>query len=283
LIRLNSSSDLASLHRAGGVLSAVLAAARRLAVPGARPIDLARAIERSIGELGAEPMLPSLRNARGEAFPAAASICVNDEASGAPPSGRTLCAGDLVTIDSALRLSGWCADAASSIVIPSTQDDEEPAAADRARVLERSRRVIAAALMHMKPGVAWSRIAHAARQRAMQEHLTIVPGLGGHGVGLQLHEPPTAGFCQEKARDAAGQDDSVPQDFTLQRGMVLTLEPVLTSGDGRVREEPDAWTLRSCDGSPCVSEELMVEIAEAGARILAGGPEWMSGELAANK
>jgi methionyl aminopeptidase len=65
-----------------------------------------------------------------------------------------------------------------------------------------------------------------------------VRDLCGHGVGRNIHEPP-----------------NVPNTFdrrnndVLHEGLVITIEPFLTTGATRIVEAEDGWTLRTPDGS----------------------------------
>ena len=67
---------------------------------------------------------------------------------------------------------------------------------------------------------------------------TVVRGLTGHGVGRAIHEPP-----------------SVPNHYdpwqkdVLTEGLVLTIEPIISAGSERTRQDADGWTLRTSDGS----------------------------------
>ncbi len=268
-MRLHSADGIRALARAGAALSRVLGTAHAAARAGVTRVALGDVVARCIAGEGAEPLLASVRNSLGEPFAGAASILVNDELGAAIPDGRALAAGDLVTIDVALRLAGWCADAATCLVVPG-DEPEHPLRA----VLERARGVLRVAMERMGPGVSWSSVSEATNAAARDAGLAIVPEFGGHGIGLRMQEPPRLAFCTEKKRDSSGLHAPPSQDFVLQAGMVFTLEPVLTPGCGRVHADSNAWTLRTSDGAACVCEELMVCITPGGASILASGPGW---------
>lgn len=81
-------------------------------------------------------------------------------------------------------------------------------------------------------------IGRAVERRARQCGFQVIQNLCGHGVGRNIHEEP-----------------SVPNTFhrqdrtVLQAGLVITIEPFLTTGATMAVEDADGWTLRSCDGS----------------------------------
>lgn len=60
----------------------------------------------------------------------------------------------------------------------------------------------------------------------------------GHGVGRHIHEAPSIPNTFE-ARNRA----------VLTEGLVMTIEPFLTTRADRVIEDDDGWTLRTPDGS----------------------------------
>jgi len=64
----------------------------------------------------------------------------------------------------------------------------------------------------------------------------VIRELGGHGIGRTIHEPP-----------------SVPNFFDpganqiLTPGLVITIEPIIAAGSGRVVASSDGWTIRTAD------------------------------------
>lgn len=67
----------------------------------------------------------------------------------------------------------------------------------------------------------------------------IIENLGSHGVGRALHEKP---------EHIAGYFD--PWDKrTLQEGMVITIEPLLSTESRTVTETSDGWTLAGASGN----------------------------------
>jgi methionyl aminopeptidase len=103
----------------------------------------------------------------------------------------------------------------------------------------------------------------------------------GHGIGTDLHEPPKvpcywSGF--------------IGQDFVLEPGMILAIEPMLVLQDPEGAEDflppvgdqhamrraliltaPDGWTIRTVTGAVSCHEEYMVSIGESGPEILTLG------------
>jgi Xaa-Pro aminopeptidase len=110
---------------------------------------------------------------------------------------------------------------------------------------EAVREAQAAAIETVKPGVNVAAIDHAARkllkQRGLERHFTHSTG---HGVGLEIHEPPGI---------ASGQTE------VLRPGMVITVEPgVYIAGRGGVRiEDMVVVTKGGCEVLAPTSKELI--------------------------
>jgi methionyl aminopeptidase len=67
----------------------------------------------------------------------------------------------------------------------------------------------------------------------------VIPQLGGHGIGRTIHEAPAV----PNFPDPSNHDP-------LARGLVLTVEPLIAAGVGRIGPtRPDGWTLPTRDGS----------------------------------
>jgi methionyl aminopeptidase len=54
----------------------------------------------------------------------------------------------------------------------------------------------------------------------------------------------------------------------LTDGLVLTVEPIIAAGDGRVRGTRDGWTVRTVDGSPSAHFEHTIVVRDGAPLIL---------------
>lgn len=258
-----SADDVAQIRAAGAVARAAVDAALRAAVPGATPASLASIVDGVIVAARAESAARGLRSADGCAYPSGCAIAVNERLVHAIPGDKPLRDGDVVTVDVAVRMRGWHADCAASAVV-GTGTAEAHGLVDAARAMLR------AALSTVAPGVRWSDVAAAMQDVADARGVGIVTDVGGHGIGVCLHEAPEAPCALVPGlRERA--------DFTLRPGMVLAIEPTIAlrpdaggstvSEDGCARPvalaaEPDGWTLRVASGLPgCYAEETVVVTA----------------------
>lgn len=263
-VPIRSPSEIEAIGRAGRALRIALDAAIAACRAGATTGQIDRLIERLIGNAGAEPILRGHRLQGSTPFPACSSICVNEEVGAGIPGERIIRGGDIVSVDIALSLDGWCADASRCLAI-------EPARPERVRLAAAARAVVAGAAALMHAGRRWSAVAEAARAEADRLGFRVMPGFGGHGVGRDLHEPPAALFNEPAA---SGRGGAVGQDFVLRPGMVLTIEPILLAPGPDtppgVVEAGDGWTLLTSDRSDAAHEEWTVAVTRRGPIMLTG-------------
>lgn len=250
MIRLKSPDQIQGMRRAGEVVDEAHRRACRLVVAGVTTREIDAEIERVFTERGADPLL---RGFPGRVpFPAVSCVSVNDEAVHAIPSTRKLVDGDLVTIDTACRLDGWCADAAWSWGVG-------PVSAASQQLLRAGEGALSTAVEQLGHCRHWSDVAAMVSRNVERNGGKLVEWLGGHGIGCVPHEDPGLNWAVTRE-----------SDFEIETGLVLAIEPLVTFGDGRLRLEADGWMLRSGDGQPVVHFEQMVAIGSDGPEILAG-------------
>jgi len=165
-------------------------------------------------------------------FPGTTCISVNDElAHGIPSNSRVLREGDLVNIDVSAELDGYWADSGASFAVGQVSQRSQS-------LLTATRRALDEGMQHARAGRPISDIGRAVQRRAKRAGFRVVKNLCGHGVGRHIHESPSipnvaGGFGSER----------------LWEGLVMTIEPFLTTGARSVEEAEDGWTLRTPDGS----------------------------------
>jgi methionyl aminopeptidase len=77
----------------------------------------------------------------------------------------------------------------------------------------------------------------------------VIRALKGHGIGRTIHEPPSVpNYCNPQQKDV------------LTEGLVLTIEPIISYGSGKIYQGEDGWTLQTNDGSLSAHYEHTVVI-----------------------
>jgi Xaa-Pro aminopeptidase len=223
-------ADEIALLRAAAILGASLFdRALEVIRPGVRENEIAAEMEYAARRAGAEGMSFATIVAAGKR-----SALPHGRASRAaiPSRGFVVC-------DFGVILSGYCSDRTRTVHVG------RPASEAR-RTYEAVREAQAAATDAIRAGVSVSEVDQAARKvlkdKGLARHFTHSTG---HGVGLEIHEPP---------RIAAGQTE------ILRSGMVITIEPgVYIAGSGGVRiEDMVVVTEQRCQVLAPTSKELIV-------------------------
>ena len=224
---INHQSDLEALRRIGVIVAEARDTMGAAVEPGITTGDL-DSIGRSVLDKHGARSAPQLAYK----FPAATCISVNDEiAHGIPSQRRKLAAGDLVNIDVSAELDGYWADTGASFAVGqvSARDLE---------LLAVTRQALAAGMREARAGNALREIGRAVEKRAERSGFTVVRNLCGHGVGRFIHEAPSVPNTRAEG-----------SHMLLWEGLVITIEPFLTTGASTYYEADDGWTLRTPDGS----------------------------------
>ena len=227
---IDGDDDLQGLRRAGRAVAEARDAMLAAAEPGATTADL-DAVGRSVLRAHSARSAPQLA----VGFPAATCVSVNDEAAhGIPSPTRVLRAGDLVNVDVSAELDGYWADTGASAPV-GPPEAVDPLAR---RLVAATREANAAALNAARAGRPLRHIGRAVQRCAHRRGFTVIANLCGHGVGGFLHEEPSVPSIED------------PSDPTvLWEGLVLAVEPFLSTGAHVAVDGDDGWTLRTPDGS----------------------------------
>ncbi len=226
---VKSAAEISLIRRSVETNSRAFEQAVARARAGMKEQDLAAELEYRMRRLGAEK-------------PSFETIVAGGHRSALPhaqPTAAPLKSGDLVVVDMGAQQEGYCSDMTRMLFFgrPSAKVKRTYRA-----VLEAQ----AAAMEAVRGGVATARVDAAARK--------VLRGYGldrafihstGHGLGLEIHEPPRIG-----KRDKS----------CLEPGMAVTIEPgVYLEGFGGIRiEDTVVVTERGCDILTPTGKELRV-------------------------
>ncbi len=235
------------MRQSGRIVRQVLDHVRSLVKPGVTTMDLERAAEKKIAELGAKPAFKGYYD-----YPCVLCTSVNDEiVHGIPSDKRALKAGDIVSIDCGVVLDGYYGDAA--ITVPVGQD-LKPELQKLLKVTEESLyRGIEQALV----GNSIGDVGAAVQAHVEAAGFSVVRDFVGHGIGTKLHEEPQIPNFGARGHGAK-----------LREGMVLAIEPMVNYGKPDARVLDDKWTAVTADGSFSAHFEHCVAVTKDGPVIL---------------
>jgi methionyl aminopeptidase len=236
---IETEKDLSSLMLAGKIVGLTLRKLKENVRPGITTGELDSIAEEFMRGYGmrSAPML--LVN-----FPRATCISVNDEAAHGIPGSRVIREGDLVKLDVTGELDGYYADAAITVAV-------SPVTPRKQKLCDVAREALAEAIGAARAGKPLNRIGAAAENHVRRRGLRIVEDLTGHGVGRSMHEEPTVPNVY------------LPQyRKPLTDGLVLAVEPHVTSGSGDIFTGADGWTIRTRDASPVANFEHTIVVTK---------------------
>jgi len=249
---VTSDEELQGLRLAGRAVAAAREAMLAAAEPGVTTLELDRIGERVLREHGAVSGPQAMYD-----FPGATCVSVNKCVAHGIPDGTVLKAGDLVNVDVSAVLNGYYADTGSTMVCGTKPDAFRAFAAnhpyaDKLRLLAATEQALFAAIAKAKAGGKMSEIGRAAYREAQKHGYTVIRNLTGHGLGRQLHEDPSHVFNYPDPRDRR----------LLKKGIVLAIEPFLSTGAQNVTEGSDGWALLVPDDSLVAQFEHTIVVTE---------------------
>lgn len=235
---IESEQDLAALRRVGKIVGLTLREMKRAVRAGITTAELDAIGAAILAKHGARSA-PQLVYQ----FPGVNCISVGDEAVHGIPGPRALQSGDLVKLDVTAELDGYIADAAITVGVGSVAPRDQRLAACAESALRK-------AMFVARAGRPIYHIGRAVQAEVERQGFHVIYELCGHGVGRTIHEEP---------RFIPNYDDR-RADQLLAEGMVITIEPIISTGTTRTRTERDGWTIRTADGSPAAHAEHTIVI-----------------------
>jgi methionyl aminopeptidase len=247
MIVLKTDEEIEAIRRSGSIVAACHREIAKMLRPGVTTAEIDRFAEAFILKNGARPAQKGYRG-----YPYATCASVNDVVCHGFPTDKPLASGDIVTIDMVVELDGWMADSAWSYAVgqPSPQ---------AARLLAATKRALYEGIGKAVAGARLGDIGYAVQQSAQSEGYTIVEHFVGHGIGRSMHEDPQV---FHRGRPGTGKK--------LRKGMVITIEPILTMGRKDIVIDFDGWTARSGDGQWAAQFEHTIAVTDGAPLILTG-------------
>ena len=237
---IESEKDLEALLRIGKIVGLALQEMQHSVRPGMTTAELDDIGASFLHKYGARSA-PQLVYG----FPGVNCISLNEEAAHGIPGNRTISAGDLVKIDVTAELDGYMADAAITVAVP-------PVSPMKRRLCDCAKSALRKSLDAAQAGHPINAIGRAAEQEIQRHKFSVIRELCGHGVGRTIHEDPRV-----------IPNYYVPQfNQRLTEGLVLAIEPHVSSKPARIAEQPDGWTLKTTNSSLVANFEHTVVVTK---------------------
>lgn len=188
-----------------------------------------------------------------EGFPKSVCVSVNDAVChGIPSKKEILKEGDIVNVDVTTIYKGYFADASRMYIIGKASPKAE-------KLVRVTKECLTLAFKDLKPwGSHLGDIGGIINRHAKENGFSVVREIGGHGVGLAMHEDP---FVSHVSKYGTG--------MLLVPGMVFTIEPMVNEGTAKIYEDiSNGWTIYTWDGKLSAQWEHTFVMTEDGCEIL---------------
>jgi methionyl aminopeptidase len=248
--RYKTPEEMLLLRRAGLLTQRVCTAVRDRIAPGITTLELDRVAQDVIDAAGGRAnfkLEPGYHHA--------ICVSVNDQVVHGIPGGRVVEPGDIVSVDAGAELDGWNGDSAFTVVVPGGSTPAQRRRETLNSVTEQS---------------LWAGVAELASARRVNEVGTAVEryidGQGqfgilreyvGHGIGRSMHEEPAVFNYHVRMPG--------PE---VKPGLVICIEPMVTSGGEETVTAADGWAVSTVDGSDGAHWEHEVAVTEGGVWVL---------------
>jgi methionyl aminopeptidase len=222
---IKTAEELAGMRAAGLAVRCTLEVMKRAVRPGVTTAEVDEAGAKVIREHKARPAPAMVYG-----FPGVNLISVNNEVVHGIPGARKIREGDLVKLDVTIEKDGFMADAAITVGVGDISDE-------KSRLMACVERAFHKAMKAARAGVRVAEIGGEVEREVRRSGFSVIRELGGHGIGRTIHEPPSVpNYLDRNLKDA------------LTEGLVITVEPIIAAGSGKVFLGADGWTVETTDG-----------------------------------
>jgi methionyl aminopeptidase len=253
MIVRKTAAELGKMRRSGLLVWQILETLKGMVVEGACTMDLEIAAAKMMAEAGARPAFKGYYvPAAGETYRFVLCTSVNSEiVHGIPSTKRVLKRGDIVSIDTGVKLDGYYGD--SAITVPVGEVSERTN-----KLLQVTQDSLELAIQRIRSGNRLFDVCGAVEQYVRSNGFSIVREYVGHGIGTQLHEEP----------QVPNYVDRKNENPRLKEGMVLAVEPMVNAGGPEAVVLKDKWTAVTKDGSNSAHFEHCVAVTGNGPWVL---------------
>jgi methionyl aminopeptidase len=223
-----------------------IASAAKLLRPGINGLTLDQEAESVIRDHKAEPGFKGYNG-----FPSTLCISVNEGVVHGIPDTKEFQEGDVISIDCGVYHNGFFGDAAYTFTLGDISDDVR-------RLLEATHHALYLGIEQAVAGKRLGDIGYAIQHYCEKnERFSVVRELVGHGLGMELHEPPEV---PNYGRRGSG--------MVLKEGLVIAIEPMINLGRKEVVQAKDGWTVNARDRKPSAHFEHTLVVRKEKADIL---------------
>ncbi len=247
---IKNSSEIERIRRSGRILADALRRLKSEVKPGLATIELDNLARKIIKEEGARPAFLGYQPEGAEhPFPYALCVSINETIVHGRPSDTKLNEGDIVSLDLGVDWKGGITDAAITVPVGNISSKAR-------ELMSVTKKALDSAIRKAIAGNTLGDIGNAIESVIEASGAYVMDGLGGHGVGTEVHEEP---FVYNFGEPGEG--------MKLLEGMVIAIEPMASFGTNEIIQlSDDSFATR--DGSISAHFEHTVLIREKRVEII---------------
>lgn len=252
MVRRKSPHEITIMREAGRLVAQAHQRVAEAIAPGVTTAELDQLVERFVLDRGGQLVF---KNYKG--FPGNICASVNEEIVHGVPGPRQLALGDILKVDIGVRWKRYIGDAAFTYPVG-------PVSPRVQRLLDAGQEALRRGIAAAGPGVRVSAIGRAIQGYVEGLGYSVVRKYTGHGVGMEMHEPPQVpNFVDLESR-------LMGQDIKLKPGLVIAIEPMVNEGTHETDEVlVSGWeVVVTKDRKLSVHYEHTVAITEDGVEVL---------------
>ncbi len=215
--------------------------------PGVTGIELNILAEKLIIAAGAQPAFKGYGQ---PPYPNALCVSINDCVVHGIATNQPLVDGDIVSLDLGLVYQGFYTDMAITVPVGSISTAAQKLIAVTQEALKQGLAVI-------RPGVKTGAVGQAIQSYVESQGFAVVREFTGHGVGRTVHQEPSVPNYGK-----------ITVGVELTEGMILAIEPMVTTGDWHIEIAANHWDVHTIDHSLAAHWEQTIAVTADGCRIL---------------
>ena len=247
----------------GKILEEILKKTSQAVKPGITTQDLDKLARELVFKFGANSASANsfgetksaFLNYRG--FPATLCTSLNDEIVHGVPSGRKLTKGDLLKLDMGILHRGFYTDSAMTILVGDSRLAWDKKTMLKRKLIKVTREALEKGIYQARPGNTLGDIGSAIQKYVEKNGFNVVRDLVGHGIGRELHEEP-----QVPNYGKIGEGEK------LELGTIIAIEPMVVTGDWKIKEGSDGFVFQTKDGGLAAHFEHTMAITDRGPIVL---------------
>lgn len=245
MITIKTPEEIKIMREGGKILAGIMKELEKKVKPGIATKELDKIAQNLVFESNAKC---SFRNYQG--FPACLCVSINEEIVHIAPSERKLEQGDIISLDLGILYKGFHTDMAVTVLVGIIAPEIQ-------RLIRVTKKALKRGIKKISPGNTFGDIGNTIQRYVESQGFNVIKDLCGHGIGKKIHEEPQI-LNYGKRRTGS----------EIKEGMVFCLEPMITTGNGKIKKSKDGYGFTTADECLAAHFEHTIAVTQDGAKIL---------------